>query len=252
MRIKQYINTNIIPEDEYKEPAYRRELNSFVKDLLGIKDRSKQVRMDNPKKAADKLLTYYQGERLRTLIDYLQQGYGAIHGQNSNIPILEPSTTNNSRLSPKIETKNLEKPVSNSSDSNQEGNSTPTTHISHTLPVLQPAPEEKTDAERAGQSEMSITDTDIVESNSASNTQDQTSVPPNMELNHHELAERLGVQSSSLYSTMYRCDDEKKFTEWSRKKDPDGVGWQRTDFKKGRSWLFIPVQDKDHETIIKE
>jgi hypothetical protein len=70
LRINQYIHSNPIPEDEYKEPAYSRELNRFVKDLLGIKDRSKQVRMDHPKKAADKLLQFYKGDELQTLIDY--------------------------------------------------------------------------------------------------------------------------------------------------------------------------------------
>ncbi|HAA31721.1 MAG TPA: hypothetical protein DCE56_33520 [Cyanobacteria bacterium UBA8553] len=65
LRVNQYIYTNPIPEDEDREPAYKRELNRHVKDLLGIKDRSKSVRMDNPKMAAEKLLTFYQGDRLK-------------------------------------------------------------------------------------------------------------------------------------------------------------------------------------------
>lgn len=65
LRIKQYIYTNTIPEDEDKEPAYSRQLNEFVKDLLGIKDRSKSVRMDDPKKAAKKLLEFYEGQNLK-------------------------------------------------------------------------------------------------------------------------------------------------------------------------------------------
>ncbi|MFM6402747.1 MAG: hypothetical protein ACKPFF_39240, partial [Planktothrix sp.] len=55
VRINQYIHTNPIPDDEDKELAYSRELNRHVKDLLGVKDRSKPIRMDNPKKAAEKL-----------------------------------------------------------------------------------------------------------------------------------------------------------------------------------------------------
>ncbi|MEO0683562.1 MAG: hypothetical protein AAFY76_00595, partial [Cyanobacteria bacterium J06649_11] len=74
IRIRQYIYTNPIPEDEDKEPAYSRELNRFVKDLLGIKDRSKSIRMDHPKKAAQKILQFYEGEKLKELIDLLRQG----------------------------------------------------------------------------------------------------------------------------------------------------------------------------------
>lgn len=74
LRINQYIYTNPIPDDEDKEPAYSREFNSFVKDLLGIKDRSKSVPMDHPKKAAEKLLQFYQGHKLKELINHLRQG----------------------------------------------------------------------------------------------------------------------------------------------------------------------------------
>ncbi|MGB3533199.1 MAG: hypothetical protein WBA13_06745 [Microcoleaceae cyanobacterium] len=74
LRISQYTHKHPIPEDEYKEPGYSRELNRFVKDLLGIKDRSKQVRMDHPKKAANKLLQFYKGDQLQFLINYLHQG----------------------------------------------------------------------------------------------------------------------------------------------------------------------------------
>lgn len=74
IRIREYIYTNPIPEDEDKEPAYSRELNRFVKDLLGIKDRSKSIRMDHPKKAAQKILQFYEGEKLSELINLLKQG----------------------------------------------------------------------------------------------------------------------------------------------------------------------------------
>jgi hypothetical protein len=46
VRINNYIHTNPIPDDEDKEPAYNRELNRYVKELLGVKDRSKSIRMD--------------------------------------------------------------------------------------------------------------------------------------------------------------------------------------------------------------
>ena len=72
-RINQYIYSNSIPEDEDREPQYSRQLNGYIKDLLGIKDRSKSVRMDNPKKAAEKLVQFYQGDSLQELIDYLQE-----------------------------------------------------------------------------------------------------------------------------------------------------------------------------------
>lgn len=87
LRINQYIYTNPIPDDEDKEPNYSRELNSFVKDLLGIKDRSKSVRMDHPKKAAEKLLQFYQGDKLKELIDRLRKGLEF----KSNPPQITPS-----------------------------------------------------------------------------------------------------------------------------------------------------------------
>jgi hypothetical protein len=65
VRINQYIHTNPIPNDEDKEPPYSRELNRYIRELLGVKDRSKPIRMDNPKKAAEKLLQFYQGDRLK-------------------------------------------------------------------------------------------------------------------------------------------------------------------------------------------
>jgi hypothetical protein len=86
LRIKQYINTNTIPEDKDKEPAYSRQLNEFVKDLLGIKDRSKSVRMDDPKKAAKKLLEFYEGEKLNELLKYLIEGSGLNISESNTLP----------------------------------------------------------------------------------------------------------------------------------------------------------------------
>lgn len=93
VRIRQYINTNTIPEDEDQEPAYSRKLNRYVKDLLGIKDRCKPIRMDNAKIAAKKLLEFYKGEQLKQLIEMLQEGLETFtekdeisdHKQNSEI-----------------------------------------------------------------------------------------------------------------------------------------------------------------------
>ena len=83
LRINEYINSNPIPEDEYKEPAYGRKLNRFVQDLLTIKKRSKSVRIDNPKKAANQLLHFYQGKKLQCLIDYLERGLESLGSSDS-------------------------------------------------------------------------------------------------------------------------------------------------------------------------
>lgn len=74
VRIQEYISSYPIPDDEDKEIQYGRELNKYVKDLLDVKDRSTPVRLNNPKKASEKLLQYYQQEELRELIEYLKKG----------------------------------------------------------------------------------------------------------------------------------------------------------------------------------
>lgn len=264
IRLRQYIYTNPIPEDEDREPAYSREINNFVKDLLGIKDRSKPVRMDNPKKAAEKLLQFYNGDGLQELIAHLKQGLNA--NTDSQEPAKEDSndlnrhnfsepspykafvpsseaqdtngtqahksqpvsdqaqlTTQQAELDEWVRTGKLPATLSKSpsgSDSDTKAN----------IPLLKPSPIEKRTLELADTYKVTKRETAELQ------TPD-----PNMELTADELAERLQVKPDTLRSIFNR--NKEKFPKWAKKHDPDGIAWQRTDVKKGRCWLFVPVNE---------
>lgn len=214
LRINQYIYTNPIPEDEDKEPAYSRELNRHIKDLLGIKDRSKPIRMDNPKKAAEKLLQFYQGDRLKELIDHLRQG-------------LEPATK---LLEPAKEESHdsYESLNSNNLLTNDHAESRADTLTSSTL---------ETDQE-------TILDEDSPILKSAEDAVEiETSTPANRELKVDDLAKRLKLKRRTILTMLYTKPND--FQDWSKKRDPDGIAWQHNSRKgeKGKSMLFIPIQE---------
>ncbi|MBP0014215.1 MAG: hypothetical protein J7545_18140 [Roseofilum sp. SBFL] len=217
LRIDEYIKSNPIPEDEYKEPAYRRELNRFVKDLLGIKDRSKQVRMDNPKKAAEKLLQFYTGEKLQELLDHLQQG-------------LELPSQEQPLLTEKDATAMVEdRPEGIEPDKGDRNNleQDPTPPVNTT-----PQPQEE-------QEESSVSPTN--RDNSTLDQQDE----PNYSLNTRQLAERLKLQHQTIMNMMYNKPEQ--FPQWSQERDPEGIAWQRSSEKNGKLTLFSPVLDNDRE-----
>ena len=266
LRINQYIHTNPIPEDEDKEPAYSRELNSHVKDLLGIKDRSKSVRMDNPKKAAEKLLQFYQGDKLQDLIIHLRQGLdtNAVNGE----PASEQSNYRNSQhCSPD---KALSSISSTSTDIGNTGAAesqknqpasdeakltiklapidtlfesekipftcveqlplVPETEQNASVPLSQPATIDNRILEFAGS--YKVTESEVAQPQNPN---------INMELTADQLAERLKRKRRSVIDTS--CQKPAEFPQWSQKRDPDGIAWQRSDKKKGRYGLFIPVQE---------
>ncbi|MEA5603256.1 hypothetical protein [Nostoc sp. UHCC 0252] len=217
LRINQYIYTNPIPEDEDREPAYSRELNNHIKDLLGIKDRSKSVRMDNPKKAAEKLLQFYQGDKLKELIDRLRQALEPLpqlpeavreqSNQKNQFTFFENQLTisNNGLTAEQAESSKEDTPTSPASETHS-----PTLKLSEDI--------------------------------------DQNSAPAdleNWELTPDELAKRLQRKPRSLLEMWYTKPAE--FPQWSQKRDPDGIAWERSDRKKGRSWLFIPVLESKQE-----
>ena len=77
---------------------------------------------------------------------------------------------------------------------------------------------------------------------------DENSAPAdleNWELTPDELAKRLQRKPRSLLEMWYTKPAE--FPQWSQKRDPDGIAWERSDRKKGRSWLFIPVLESKQE-----
>ncbi len=236
LRISQYIDTNPIPEDEYKESTYSRELNDYVKDLLEIKDRSKQVRMDNPKKAAEKLLQFYKGEELDTLIDYLQQGLVDLNQlsiepnkterpkevipvqPNQNGNMLQPDNTTESDLSqePQVDPTPLEKDNQNSQENSESTNEYgPTATPSYSL---------VSSAEEMQQPEDVSTFEDL-------------------RLTSSELATRFGMKKKTFISAASKYKNN--FSEWSKKKDPEGISWQKSNEKEGRFSLYIPVKTKN-------
>ncbi|MCF3574144.1 hypothetical protein [Planktothrix agardhii] len=211
VRINQYIHTNPIPNDEDKEPPYSRELNRYIRELLGVKDRSKPIRMDNPKKAAEKLLQFYQGDRLKELINHLSSGL--------ELPTESPEQT-------------LEKSSQNkqSTNNNQLANVTasPTNAIERSettvdnftlspnleLPALKPAE-------------------DI----------DEKTAHKNLELTLEELAKRLKRKPASIQ--VERSKNPTRFTNWTKQRDPEGIGWQSK--KRGRSVIYIPAPEPKQE-----
>ncbi|MEH2235135.1 hypothetical protein [Nostoc sp.] len=279
LRINQYIYTNPIPEDEDKEPAYSRELNNHIRDILGIKDRSKSIRMDNPKKAAEKLLQFYQGDKLQDLITHLRQGLNANvdnqepeseqshhrHSQDSSDPV----SSSSSALPINFESTNT---AHTSEACASESSASPTSHKDQSaldklkltdkqaeildewvksgempapasqllpnsdfnaktnIPLLKPAPIDNRTLEFAGT--YKVTECE---------TTDLRTSDTNMELTSDKLAERLQVKLDTLRSIFNRNPD--KFPKWSKKHDPDGMAWQRSDMKKGRSWLFVPINE---------
>ena len=276
-RINQYIYTTPFPEDEDKEPAYSRELNSYVKDLLGIKDRSKPIRMDNPKKAAEKLLQFYQGDKLQELITHLRQGINT--NADSQEPTREHSTHQNSQHfsepspykpsapSTEVENTNGIQPHKNQAVSDEakltlsvaEGlnpseaealkskqaevdawvktGKITTTHskppsgfdsdTKANIPLLKPAPVDNRTLEFAKVQERETTGLQTLD--------------PTMALTSDELAQRLQVKPDTLRSIFNR--NKERFPKWAKRHDPDGWAWQRNDMKKGRCWLFVPINE---------
>ena len=217
LRIKQYIYTNPIPEDEDREPAYSRELNSYVKDLLGIKDRSKSIRMDNPKKAAEKLIQFYQGDKLKELIDHLRQALEPL----PQLPEAVREQSNHKNQSAFFENQqaiNNNGLTTEQAEPSRENQSTSSPSITH-LPAL-------------------ISSQDLAENSAPANSE-------NWELTPDELAKRLQRKPRSLLEVWYTKPAE--FPQWSQKLDPDGIAWEHSDRKKGRSWLFIPVLESKQE-----
>ncbi|MEH2025681.1 hypothetical protein [Nostoc sp.] len=268
-----------IPEDEDREPVYSRELNNHIKDLLGIKDRSKSVRMDHPKKAAEKLLQFYQGDRLQELITHLGQGLKA------NADSQEPAEEKlNHPHSPHFSEPAL--PSSSAPPINIGSTNTAQTSQAHGTEAFPPETSQKNhkvlDELKLADKQAEIIDEwvktgempalasqllSVSDSNAKTNiplvkpssidnctleladtykvqeretTELQTS-DPNMELTSDELAERLQVRPDKLRATFYR--NKEKFPRWAKKHDPDGIAWQRTDVKKGRCWLFVPINE---------
>jgi hypothetical protein len=213
IRLRQYIYTSPIPEDEDREPAYSREINNFVKDLLGIKDRSKAVRMDNPKKAAEKLLQFYQGDKLHELISYLTQALK---------PLPQLPQASEEKLDHKNESTALAVQIFNSNK------------ITTTQEVETPEEDISTSY-----------NTDSLDHTPTEN-EEQKSLPASTnwedwELTPEELAQRLHLGHRTVLNVMYNRPDE--LPQWTKKRDPDGIAWQRSGRKKGRTWLLIPVKN---------
>lgn len=277
LRIKEYTHSNPIPEDEYKEPAYSRELNRFVKDLLGIKDRSKQVRMDHPKKATDKLLQFYKGDELQTLIDYLQRGLEDVGdspestvGEKKLLPPGESTPVNsnqNGAVTPTASGEpgnmpqadktteidiNQETEVTDSDENNQadsevdEFTNSPVAEVaqqSKELDISQeteiqsiPLDEDNQESPEASESTTSTNSEILKEANQSTDSFNLSE----MRLTTSELAKRLGLQPQSLTNAVSR--QKEAFPEWSKKRDPDGISWQRSNEKKGIARLFIPMK----------
>ncbi|MDB9305570.1 hypothetical protein PN488_14490 [Nodularia spumigena CS-591/12] len=220
--------------------------------------------MDNPKKAAEKLVQFYQGDKLQELITHLRQGLNT--NADSQDPAREYSTHQNSQnfsepfpsqasaISTEVENTNgtqahKNKPISDQAQltsqqaeldvSVQTGQipASPSQSLlgfdsdtQTNIPLLEPAPINNCTSEFADTCKVQERETTELQSPSQ-----------NMELTSDELAERLQVKPGTLRSIFNR--NKEKFPRWAKKHDPDSIAWQRTDVKKGRCWLFVPVNE---------
>ena len=262
IRIRQYIYTNTIPEDEDKEPAYSRKLNEFVKDLLGIKNRSKTVRMDNPKKAAEKLLKFYEGQKLQELLKYLQEG---LQSTKSSEPISSSTVSETKRTSHGAEFDSA--PLSSSSPNNSVGNQHGSGTSGYKIGVSSSQTQKnslisekrnknKPDSTSINNREKKSFETTLHNQDVSKDEEDLSKVASDssvvfakntsspMQLTRIQLGERLGLNPKSISNFLYRQPNE--FSKWTQKKDPEGLAWQKTE-KKGRSYFFTPVQTTNEE-----
>ena len=228
LRINKYVNTNILPEDEDREPAYSRELNRFVKDLLGIKNRSKTVRMDNPKKAAEKLLKFYEGKKLQELLKYLEDGLD--------------STTSSEQISPENEAGIKDDSQSNQAQKNSIEKNIPATSSKNGSSSIKTIGEaEKNPASLSAKSKEKAD----ASNHSKSNNEKQKTIdnPENIfekQLSRTQLAQRLKLNPKSISN--FICSEPERFSQWTQKKDPEGIAWERTKEKQGRSFFFVPAK----------
>ncbi|MGK7937510.1 MAG: hypothetical protein AB4206_17220 [Xenococcaceae cyanobacterium] len=245
LRIKEYINTNTIPEDEDKEPAYSRKLNEFVKDLLGIKNRSKAVRMDNPKKAAEKLLKFYEGQKLQELLKYLQEGL-----KTTTISDVECT----SPQAPKFDSGEQADSIQDVSQKDYSKRNETQKNTSQKLTVkdlnvnningLDSATKNnKKENYSKGQVNSQASDQKEQTESNLSNitaTSDKNQSDSNLKLTRSQLGKRLGLNPKSISNFLYKQPND--FSQWTRKKDPEGIAWQKDSKKEGRTYFFIPVQ----------
>lgn len=247
VRIRQYINTNTIPEDEDQEPAYSRKLNRYVKDLLGIKDRSKSVRMDNPKMAAKKLLEFYKGNKLKQLIEILQEGLQKnqtnpeVDQIDEDVKIDEPKqqeeTVDNESLPDELDSQEIETEIKSPDEENEEFTEEEVLVIENQSPTEE-LPEDKV---QANQTESPISSTD--------DENDQTETNTNIiELTKEQLARRLNVVTGTLQNAVGPRRIA-LFPEWTKNKDPDGIAWRRTR-KKDDTWYFSPL-DNNYKSVFR-
>ena len=237
LRINKYINTNTIPEDEDFEPAYRRQLNEFVKDLLGIKNRSKSVRMDNPKKAAEKLLQFYQGDKLKELLDYLGTGLAVLDDSQStshHTEVGSESQDTDSQEGNKLKTETSASNNKNNPQSDQNH---------HTDIAVEEAYQVDGEKNSTKPIDSSVTQgyEEILDNVSSSKEKTISS------LTLDELAERLEIKPTTISSQRQRRPET--FSEWTRKKDPDNIAWERSKERYGRAYVFLPIQDGKEEVV---
>lgn len=63
------------------------------------------------------------------------------------------------------------------------------------------------------------------------------------------LAQRLGLNDSQVITNLLTYDDADKFMTWTRKKDPNGIGWEATDVDKELAFTPIIKSLEEHSII---
>lgn len=72
---------------------------------------------------------------------------------------------------------------------------------------------------------------------------DEKTTLNNLELTLEELAKRLKRKPASIQ--VERSKNPTRFTNWTKQRDPEGIGWQSK--KRGRSVIYIPAPEPKQE-----
>lgn len=167
--------------------------------------------MDNPKKAAQKLLQFYQGEKLQELLEYLGEGIN----QNRNSHGLEKNASQSENSSAK-----------NAQDIELRDDQNKKDFVSS--------------------NRLDKADNVSIKSLSAQETS-ETNSSFKAPLTLPELAERLNRRPRTIRGKINEGLNE--FVKWTREKDPDDIAWQRNEQKKRGLYLFSPVEELKEEEV---
>ena len=185
--------------------------------------------MDDPKKAAKKLLQFYQGEKLKELLEYLNKGFDETIDTKPKKITQDGSDRDDSNVfdDGKVRAERSSDPL--------RGSATQIKTISNNKHLDFDA--------RSGNNTTKETKSEVARTESTSDKQ----FTNGKALNTLELAQRLNVIPKTINNYLNKNKNPEKFKQWTKKKDPDGIAWQKREPKIGRSNMFEPIEKVEQE-----